>query len=414
MARHDVSQCAIITHVLLSVIIGWSVTITAAANEIGGMAQIYLIDSDDLQSYQNQGTGILRHDENGVGIQQALLYANIDLTSDLTLDAVANYYPDGEQHLGFSQLALNYKPLSPDKIKFKGRVGFFYPRLSLENVDKGWLSPYTYTQSAINSWVGEEMRTLGLELSLYSPGRARRSPWSWEVTGGLFQGNDPLGTLISWRGFAMHDRQSLNNDRVQFAPYSTVIDPDFIWHPNYVEPFHELDQRWGFYLGAHLNYFNQSALRYYYYDNQADPLSVNRQRLYGWRTKFHSLSAQHKFTSQTRLISQWMSGSTVMGLSYVFVDFDAWYLMLSHTIAEHRISLRYDRFIVSEDDIFPTDPNSSDGYGLTLAWRYDITDKWQIGVEQHMNKNTAQNRVLLNLPIDANQHQTLLVTQFRW
>lgn len=386
----------------------------AAANQVGGIVQVYIADTDSWQSYQNNGTGILRHDDDTVGIQQALLHTNIDLVSNVSLDAVAHYYPDGEQQLGFSQLSLQYKPLSPNKIKFKARGGFFYPRLSLENIDDGWLSPYTYTQSAINSWVGEEMRTLGLEFSIYSPGRARRSPWSWEVIGAAFKGNDPLGTLISWRGFAMHDRQSLNNDRVNFAPYPTVIDTDFIWHPDYVEPFHELDRRWGFYIGLHLSYFNQSSFRYYYYDNQADPLTVNSQRLYGWRTKFHSLSFQHKFNSNTRLISQLMTGSTVMGVKFVYVDFDAWYLMLSHQVSQHRISLRYDRFMVIEDDVFPTDMNNSDGYGLTLAWRYDLDDNWQLGIEQHFNKNTAQNRAQLDLPIDANQQQTLLVAQFRW
>ncbi len=399
---------------MFSLLVCISVVTPAVANQIGGLMQIYLADADSWQSYQHQGTGILRHDESKLGIQQALLHTNLDITSSVSVDAVANYYADGEQHFGFSQAFLNYKPLSPEKIKLKGRAGFFYPRLSLENVDAGWLSPYTYTQSAINSWVGEEMRTLGLELSFYSPGRARRSPWTWEIVAATFKGNDPLGTLISWRGFAMHDRQSLNNDRVNFAAYPTVIDTDFIFHPDYVEPFHELDRRWGFYTGLHLSYFNQSSFRYYYYDNQADPLAVNSQRLYGWRTKFHSFSMQHKLDANTRLISQIMTGSTVMGVKYVYVDFDAWYLMLSHTVSQHRISLRYDRFMVSEDDVFPTDMNNSDGYGLTLAWRYDIDENWQLGIEQHFNKNTAQNRAQLDLPIDANQQQTLLVAQFRW
>jgi hypothetical protein len=34
----------------------------------------------------------------------------------------------------------------------------------------------------------------------------------------------------------MHDRQSLNNDRVHFAAYPSVIGSDRIFHPNYVEP----------------------------------------------------------------------------------------------------------------------------------------------------------------------------------
>lgn len=391
-----------------------AVTASGHANQLKGIVQVYLSQANDLASYQNRGTGILRYDENDLGIQQALLSGDIDLTSSFSLNVVGNYYEDGEKHFGFTQAQLIYKPLSKGSIRFKGRAGFFYPRMSLENVDDGWLSPYTYTQSAVNSWIGEELRTAGIEFSIYSPGRARKSPWSLELIGAAYKANDPLGTLISWRGFAMHDRQSLHNDKIRFAPYPTVIDREIIWHPSYVEPFHELDGNIGFYVGAHANYYNKTALRYYYFDNLADPLEVNEQRLYGWRTKFHSLSVQHKFTQQTRIISQWMTGSTLMGDRFVFVDFDAWYVMLSHKIDKHRLSVRFDRFIVQENDSIPIDPNDSDGMGVTVAWRYDFDKHWQLGIEHHFNQNTAQNRATLALPVDTDQQQSLMVLQYRW
>lgn len=384
------------------------------AIEFSGIVQANLTISDDTDSFINNGTDILRFDDSGFHAQQAVLRARHDLGSAFSLDVVANYYQDGEQNVGLSQAQLLYKPLSQDKVKFKARAGFFYPAMSLENVDLGWLSPFTYTQSAVNSWIGEELRTAGLELSLYSPGRARRSPWSWELHAGAFKGNDPLGTVISWRGFAMHDRQSLNNDRLEFASYPTVIDRELIWHPSWVEPFHEIDGRLGFYVGAHLDYFKQSSLRYYYYDNRADPLALNEQRLYGWRTKFHSIAFQHKFTPNTRVVSQLMTGSTAMGDRFVFADFDAFYLMLSHKMDKHRLSVRYDRFMVQEDDIIPIDINDSDGFGFTLAWRYDWQANWQFGIEQHYNKNRAQNRTTLGLDPQVEQSQTLFVLQYRW
>lgn len=386
----------------------------AQSAEFSAIGQVYVINASDTLTYQEQGTGILRHEDNGVGIGQVMIRGQMDITNSFFVDVVGNYYQDGEKLLGLTQAQLLYKPLSNDEVRFKGRAGFFYPRISLENVDEGWLSPYIYTQSAVNSWIGEELRTAGLELSIYSPGRARRSPWSWEVTASAFKGNDPLGTLLSWRGFAMHDRQSLHNDKARFAPYPTVIDPSIIWHPDYVEPFHELDGRLGFYLGGHLNHFNRSQLRYYYYDNRADPLELNEQRLYAWRTKFHSLSAQHNITQQTRVISQWMSGSSVMGDHFVAINFDAWYLMLSHRVDEHRFSVRYDKFSVRENDAIPADINSSHGFGFTLAWRYDINQNWQLGIEHHTNENTAYNRVTLGLPVERDQSQSQFVAQFRW
>ena len=46
------------------------------------------------------------------------------------------------------------------------KTGAFFPTISLENDDLGWTSPYTLTPSAINSWIGDELRTIGSEAIL--------------------------------------------------------------------------------------------------------------------------------------------------------------------------------------------------------------------------------------------------------
>lgn len=400
-----------ITLGFLALLMGQS---TLNAQQVSGLVQVNLVKADDLTPWLERGTGILAYQNDSLNLQQSLLNVQGKLASSVSYNVVANVYQQGEQHLGVTQAVIRYKPLSNSHTRFKARGGFFYPRMSLENVDIGWLSPYSYTQSAINSWIGEELRVAGVEASLYSAGRSRRSPLSWEVTGGLFKGNDTLGTVLSWRGFAMHDRQSLHNDRVNFADYPSVNDPNGIFHPSYVEPFHELDGRIGFYLGTHLSYYQRTQLRYYFYDNQADPNVVNHQRLYAWRTKFHSLAFSHDFTSDARLIAQWLTGSSAMGQRFVYINFDAWYLMYSHKFAAHRISLRYDDFKVREDDIFPMDMNNSNGRGVTLAWRYTINANWQLGLEQHVNRNQADIRSTLGESPQQDQQQTLAVVQFRW
>lgn len=390
------------------------ISLNATSVEVEGLVQLNYVKGDKQSSWFDKGSGILAYSKDSLNVQQAFIKLSDDFSNGLGYAVVANYYQLGEQNFGISQAQVSYKPLSSKKLRWRGRVGFFYPKLSLENVDSGWLSPFTYTQSAVNSWVGEALRTAGLELTLYSPGRTRNSPVSWEFHGSLFKANDPLGTLISWRGFAMHDRQSLNNDRVPFAPYPSVIGTDRIFHPNYVEPYHELDGNIGFYLGTHIEYYKQSTLRYYYYDNQGDPLAVSYERLYAWRTKFHSLALQHKFSRDTRVLGQWLSGSSLMGERFVYIDFDAWYVMLSHKYKDHRISLRFDKFKVQEDDVFPWDPNNSDGHGVTMAWRYDLNKNWQIGVEHHMNKNSADIRATVGQNIEIDQQQSLAVLQYRW
>lgn len=389
-------------------------SVNGNAVEVKALVQLNYVKASEQSSWLEEGSGILAYSQNSANVQQALMQLSDHFSSGVSYEVVANYYQLGEQNLGLTQAQLSYKPLSSTKLRWRARVGFFYPKLSLENVETGWLSPFTYTQSAINSWVGEELRTAGLEFTLYSPGRTRNSPFSFEFHGSLFKANDPLGTLLSWRGFAMHDRQSLNNDRLPFAPYPSVIEEDRVNHPNYVEPFHELDGNIGFYLGAHIEYYKQSTARYYYYDNQANPLAVNHERLYGWRTKFHSFALQHKFTGNTRVLGQWLSGSSAMGTRSVYIDYDAWYVMLSHKIKAHRISLRLDKFKVREDDILSWDPNNSDGQGVTLAWRYNIDNNWQIGAEQHINKNSSEIRATLGENTQVNQSQSLVVLQYRW
>ncbi|GLS26470.1 hypothetical protein [Marinibactrum halimedae] len=385
-----------------------------AAFELNGLIQANIAATDSLTNWQENGTGILRYDQDRAHLQHTFLDVTKELPSSFTLHTVLNAYQDGNQQLGFSQAELIYKPLSADTIKWQGRAGFFYPKLSLENVDTGWLSPYTYTQSAINSWIGEEQRTAGIEVTAYSPGRVRKSPWSWQIRFATFAGNDSLGALISWRGFAMHDRQSLYGDRVELAPYPSVINREGLWHPNWIEPFREIDDRLGVYVGAHLDYYTQTKFRYYYYDNLADPNALNQQRLYAWRTRYHSFAFQHRLSKQTRLISQYMTGSTEMGDNFVFVDYDAFYLMLSHRMNQHRVSLRYDRFIVHEDDTIPEDNNESNGYGITLAWRYNFTKQWQLGLEHHINRNTAVNRESLNIAQEQHQQQSLFVVQMKF
>ena len=48
-------------------------------------------------------------------------------------------------------------------VSWSVKAGAFFPTISLENDDLGWTSPYTLTPSAINSWIGEELRTIGSE-----------------------------------------------------------------------------------------------------------------------------------------------------------------------------------------------------------------------------------------------------------
>jgi hypothetical protein len=84
----------------------------------------------------------------------------------------------------------------------------FYPEFGFENPTMGWPSPYNYTHSAISSWVGEEMRTIGGEFKVTRPGRFHGgSPHTFSLVGWVFKGNDTTGTILAWRaGVCMTSR----------------------------------------------------------------------------------------------------------------------------------------------------------------------------------------------------------------
>ena len=393
----------------LSIILLIIILPSAFAADISGRIETAAVVANSIPSWQSKGTGLIRSEQNGVEWQQGFIAARFSIASNWEGKAVLNTYLDGEKHIGLTQAFVEYKPLSPNQIKFRSKIGFFYPEMSVENTAQGWLSEYTYTQSAINSWLGEELRAFGGQTSWSSSGRQRNSPWSWEANIGLFKGNDPLGTLLTWRGFAMHDRQSLHHDKVQFAPISSVININAIGSPTWLEPFTEIDGKWGVYVGAHLSYLRSSNVRYYFYDNRANPNAINNDRLYAWHTKFHSLAWQQQLNPSWRILAQWLYGSTLMGNQGVYADFNAAYVGLSYAKDSHRTTLRADYHKVSEKDNKPLDPNDSNGTGITLAWRNQVTTSFEVGAELHQHKTYVANRSLVNQARDQTQSQARLV-----
>jgi hypothetical protein len=83
---------------------------------------------------------------------------------------------------------------------------FFLPG-SRENVDALWESPYTISSSALNSWMGEELRPIGVDAAYTFRRR-------WTVAATAYRGNDTFGSLPAVRGWALHDRWTLLGEHV--------------------------------------------------------------------------------------------------------------------------------------------------------------------------------------------------------
>jgi hypothetical protein len=373
-------------------------------------------DQPWLKSWMDNGVGILRFNgDDTFMLTQGAIEVSGDLMSDISYDVVGNYNSDGEKKIGFTEAYLTYSPLNKG-LKHQVKLGMFYPQMSLENTAIGWTSPYTYSFSAINSWIAEEQRTLGAEWSITRSGRKNNSPHSFTGVASVFKGNDGLGTLLVWRGWGLHNRQTLYNEKVLFADYFTQQEIP-INTPNYVEPFIETDGDWGYYLGAHWRYLKKTDVRVYYYDNRGDPSAIEPNRQYAWKTRYYSMSLQHKLTKNFRVLAQYLAGDTGMGTqkSGVFTDISSWYVMMNYKFGAHRFSLRHDQFDVKETDINQQDPNDSDGNSMTLAWRYDIDKNWNVGAE-FINTTSYNENITLweNWTPKNTQQQYMAIVQYKF
>ena len=224
------------------------------------------VDSDGRNSHLDDGLGKLRYDEGDSGLHLGRLRAAITqpLGEVFALHAEASSWGDHDKNpIDLTEAYLEYKPYPVAGFRTRARLGAFYPPMSLENRALGWETPYTITPSAISSWIGEEIRTVGLEGQVDWLGTRMGHSFDLQFTGALFGWNDPAGTLLALNGFVFDDRQTTLFGRVG-KPSDDEEQP-------VREVFHEMDHRPGYYVGGQLRYLDRAVLNVLHYDNRADP-----------------------------------------------------------------------------------------------------------------------------------------------
>jgi hypothetical protein len=135
----------------------------------------------------------------------------------LRLHGTARTEPDaaGGWRAGLTEAFVQYRPELRPSLALRFRGGLLFPPTSRENVDPLWQSPYTLTLSAVNTWIGEELRPVGLDVAaqLGEPGGSR-----FELAGMTFGGSDTAGALLAWRGWAMGARLSVAGETLPLPP----------------------------------------------------------------------------------------------------------------------------------------------------------------------------------------------------
>ncbi|RVT45447.1 hypothetical protein EMM73_13360 [Rheinheimera sediminis] len=405
--------------ITLTIALAFSSTVEAAEQlSLQGRGEFYLNKQNDtayyLKPWWQQGTGQFgTHTEAGVG--PAYLLAQLETDSDFSATVHAQWHRAPEAGFGVTEAWINWNPLPVSGYRVRGRAGIFYPALSLENTDLAWTSPYTNSFSAINSWIAEEIKTRAIELSVNRPGRFFKSDHSIQWVGALFQGNDPAGSILTWRGFALHNLQTSIGERVHFANYPSIAAGGEIeLQPAWVEPNRELDHKTGYYTGLHWLHKDQTEMRLYWYDNRGEPTTFKHGQ-YAWDTRFLSLAFQHQLTEQWRLLAQVLSGDTSMGIQAVVADYQSSYLMLNYQLDRHSISARYDHFEVTDKDLTLTDDNNGKGHSWTFNWTYQLTAHLNLALEHSSLQSFQPNRTQwVGWQAHAKQRSSSLILGYRW
>jgi hypothetical protein len=351
---------------------------TAHSAEWRGLLDVRAVDAHASRSFTDSGLGKLRYDSDSgrFSLGQAVLRGDFDLldTVGATIDISAS-----DQHHGVLDVReafLTWSPVPGGAWKTRVKAGQFFPPSSVE-IDYdgiGWTPKRTISSSAINSWIGEELRTNGLEWSAKRLGRYVGAPYDIGFVAAVYTGNDPTGTLLAWRGWSISDRIAGRNEALELADLPVYRRHGEIPRQDRnIHPFREVDGRLGYYVGANVNYGSRVELAALHYDNRADPLVVKDWQ-YGWHTRFDHVSAVLRPRGEWEVLMQAMRGETLMGDDAVALKFRSWFVLLSHPLGPGTLAARYDRFSTGGHDLIPQDPNDETGHGLALAYNWPLTE----------------------------------------
>src|SRR5438874_2202592 len=183
--------------------------LTSDTLEITG--DVRFVAADGEKSWVDGGFGKLRSSGGGGDIRVRPQLGNLNLiwqpqfTWSLSATVVGTLQAGDRTEAGLSQAYLSFKPMRGSNLAFSARAGLMFPPVSLEHEGADWHVKDSITPSAINSWIGEEVRAVALEATL-ATNLGRHKFW---LTAAAMAANDTAGTLLTFRGWALHDRMTL-------------------------------------------------------------------------------------------------------------------------------------------------------------------------------------------------------------
>jgi hypothetical protein len=358
------------------------------------------------------GLGTLRFggDESGMRLGRARFAVTQSFGEMLSVHLDASSWGDHDKiPAGLTEAYLQLRPYPHAGFRLRVKAGAFYAPISLENRTSGWESPYTLSYSAIDSWLAEEVRTIGAEAQLDWLGSRTGHDFDLGAVAGVFGWDDGAGAALAAGGFTLTDRQTVLWGRIGEPGVPPV---------NSAEPFREMDGNAGAYGGLEARYLDRVVLRFLRYDNNANPGAVDLvSRTVAWNTSFNSAGLRIDGGNGWTGIFQWLKGATY--ISPQGIDerwpFRASYVLLSKRLGSHTLSARYDKFEV--DDASGADGSRGDGWqnghAFTLDYIYQPGARWRYTLEWLREVSTSYNRAEVeDGPPTASQTQLQLAIRY--
>lgn len=383
--------------------------------EMRGEIDLRAVHTEATPSFLYGGLGRLRYDDDhdGLRLGRIMLDARARLGDTLQLRVVGHSWGEPDTNaFDLTEAYLQWRPFPQSAVRWQARLGAFYPPESLENRSLGWAPAYSITPSAINSWFGEELRSIGAEVEGRWLGARVNSPFNLTVTAGVFGWNDPAGVLLAERGWAFHDRQS--------PLWGHLASPAQNYRPGYreIDEFRELDGRAGYYAAAGLRYRGVLELRYLHYDNRVD-LAAIKDGKESWLTRYDGWGLRYEPTDRLTFAAQWLNGYTAAiedpaGQPMFAWDFEAWYVLASWARGPWRATVRYDDFYLDQTRTPYRAIMEDYGNAWLLSVQRDFGPRWNLAAEWLQVRSDFEARALAGLDPEQTETQLQLALRYRF
>jgi hypothetical protein len=295
-------------------------------------------------------------------------------TWSLSATVVGSLQGGERTEAGLEQAFVSFKPMRGQRLRISARVGLMWPSISLEHEGADWHVADTITPSAINSWIGEEVRPLAAEITASTTAGEHQL----SATAGIFAANDTSGTLLTFRGWALHDRTTLAFWRQPLPPLPEPIEYD---QPRFTHPLLDVEpgfaHRPGYYAKLTWQPPVPVRIELFRYDNRADPEAINEDMEWGWRTQFNNLGIAADLGGGNQLKLQALTGRTRMGDSDatgIWIDnrFRSAFALASHNFTNGGIAARLDAFDSRQHGTLVAAESNETGWAATLAGHRDF------------------------------------------